>query len=196
MRRFVTPVIVVTVIVSMATPGFAQTPPPAQPAQPAKPAAPAQPAQPTTESGMSTGQKWMAIGGIAAAAITSSVMIAKSGGDQPQPAAAAAQTSFGTMDANKDGALSSAEFRAGMEAIFKGIDANADGAITREEAVARYADKGGKYYDLLDTTKKGSVTAAAFTESTEKVFSAIDTNADGSVSAAERDAAKAKMAVS
>jgi Ca2+-binding EF-hand superfamily protein len=77
-----------------------------------------------------------------------------------------------------------------MTALFKGADANGDGNLTREEATAAFPNEGAGYFDLLDTQKTGTVSAAAFSESALKVFTAADTNADGSISAAERDAAK------
>lgn len=185
MRHTLFTLVIAGAAISVAASGLAQTTPAPQTA-PAQQTAPA-PAPKKDEGGMGKGAKIASIAGIAAGAITASVVIAKSGPDKKS-----STVSFASLDVNNDGALSSAEFKTGMANMFKAVDANGDGSLSREEATAAFPNKGGSYFDLLDPQKTGAVSAAAFTDAATKVFAAADTNADGSISAAERDAAKVK----
>ena len=172
MRRTILTLVVAGAAISVAASGFAQTTP-----------APAE----KSSGGMSRGAKIASISGIAAAAVAGSIAIAKSGPDKKS-----STVSFASMDTNNDGAVSSAEFKAGMTGVFKAADGNGDGSLSRDEAIAAFPNKGAGYFDLIDAQKTGAVSAAAFSDAAMKVFTAVDTNADGSISAAERDAAKTK----
>jgi hypothetical protein len=98
------------------------------------------------------------------------------------------------MDRNKDGSLSLAEFQSAMSDGFKSSDKNGDSSVTREEAVAAYGDRGGKYFDALDSKKSGSITLDALNNDAAQAFKWADANDDGTVSATERTAASGDYA--
>jgi Ca2+-binding EF-hand superfamily protein len=75
---------------------------------------------------------------------------------------------------------------------FTSSDKDKDGTLTREEAVAAYGDRGGKYFDALDTAKTGSIAMAALEKDAEEAFSWADADGNGSITAAEKSAATAE----
>jgi hypothetical protein len=79
--------------------------------------------------------------------------------------------------------LSLAEFQSAMSAGFTASDKNKDAAVTRDEAVAAYGDRGGKYFDALDSEKKGSISLDAHAA---QAFQWADANGDGTITAAEK----------
>jgi Ca2+-binding EF-hand superfamily protein len=131
------------------------------------------------------------VGGVAAAAIVGTVIAKKKGGDGKE---AEESVSFGSMDRNKDGALALAEFQSAMSDGFKAADKNGDGAVTRDEVTAAYGDRGGNYFDALDSSKSGSISMDALNEDAAQAFHWADGNGDGTISAAEKTAASGEHA--
>ncbi|WP_326524356.1 EF-hand domain-containing protein [Sphingomonas sp.] len=139
----------------------------------------------------------------------------------PQPTPAPATKPL-KGDANNDGRVTRAEFIARAEAAFARMDANKDGALTRDEARAgkgpRHGGKrgpgarGGPFepvagrdmpppppggatrgpgrgmgpgFARLDTDRDGKVTRAEFAAENGRAFARIDANGDGTVDKAE-----------
>ena len=101
-------------------------------------------------------------------------------------------------DANKDGVVDRAEWKAGQEARFKQLDANSDGKLTQDELFARtpavgnsvlpsdrQAQRQSAYFQRLDTDKDGVVTLAEFMAQGERNFARCDVNKDGRTDTAE-----------
>jgi len=126
------------------------------------------------------------VGGVAAAAIVGTVVAKKKGGDDKTTETT---VSFGAMDRNKNGALSLDEFKSAMSKAFASGDKDGDGLLTREEAVGAYGDRGGNYFDALDTEKSGSIAMSALDQDADQAFQWADGDADGSITAAEKTAA-------
>ena len=116
------------------------------------------------------------VGGIAAAAIVGTVVAKKKGGDGKEKDES---VSFGSMDRNKDGSLALAEFQSAMSDGFETADKNGDSTVTRDEVVAAYGDRGGKYFDALDTQKSGSISMDALNDDAAQAFKWADANDDG-----------------
>jgi Ca2+-binding EF-hand superfamily protein len=131
------------------------------------------------------------IGGVAAAAIVGTVIAKKKGGDGKEKEES---VSFGSMDRNKDGSLALVEFQSAMSDGFKAADKNGDSSVTRDEVVAAYGDRGGKYFDALDTKKSGSISMDALNDDAAQAFKWADANDDGSISAAEKATATGEHA--
>ena len=100
-------------------------------------------------------------------------------------------------DANKDGMVDRAEWKAGQEARFRRLDVNGDGKLTKEELFARtpgangvlptdrQAQRQSTYFLLLDANKDGVVALAEFMAQTDRNFARCDTNNDGRINTAE-----------
>ena len=100
-------------------------------------------------------------------------------------------------DANKDGWVDKAEWKAGQEARFKELDTNKDGVLSREEFMAAAPQtagtpNGAALVSQLDKNKDGKVTADEFRAPILARFDKMDTNHDGVLSATERQAAQAQ----
>ncbi len=132
------------------------------------------------------------IGGIAAAALIGTVIVKATGGDDKK--SSETTVSFGLMDGNKDGKLSRDEFGSAMSKAFASSDKDGDGSVTRAEAVAAYGDRGGKYFDALDSAKSGSITMDALDADASQAFRWADADGDGSITATEKTAATADNA--
>jgi len=130
---------------------------------------------------------------------------------QAEAKANAAQM-FAMMDANSDGKLDEADWKARQEKrrehMFAKLDSNSDGNISREEFMTfehrgmrgkegrmghRRGDHPGMMAKMADTNNDGAVSQAEFTAAALKHFEKMDANGDGEVTKAERDAAKAEM---
>jgi hypothetical protein len=128
-------------------------------------------------------------------------------GDAPAPQATPstptnrpARTEGGVMryDANKDGAVTLDEWKAGQQARFKRLDTNGDGKLSQEELFARtpavgnsvlptdrQAGRQSSYFILLDTDKDGFVTLTEFLTGTERNFARCDLDKNGRIDTAE-----------
>ena len=85
-----------------------------------------------------------------------------------------------SLDADKDGKITAAEYTAGAKTSFDKLDANADGKVTAAEMDAAY------------TTSKPGVGAAKVPSSAEKI-KALDTDGDGALSSVEHEAGSRTM---
>ncbi len=129
----------------------------------------------------------------------------------PAPAAPAAKPSTGPAvpparepsgvmryDANKDGVVDRAEWKAGQEARFKRLDANGDGKLTQDELFARTPAVGNSvlpsdgqvqrqsaYFQRLDADKDGTVTLAEFMTQADRNFARCDLDRNGRIDTAE-----------
>lgn len=111
---------------------------------------------------------------------------------------------FETVDANKDGKVTEAEFNAYRAAESKAIDANADGTLSVEELTAahlaklteRATDMATKMVERMDTDGDNALSAAELVARPmpAMLFDKADTDADGAVTKAELDAMQAQMA--
>jgi hypothetical protein len=123
-------------------------------------------------------------------------------GDQAPATAAGvpARAPSGVMryDTNKDGAVDSAEWKAGQEARFKRLDANGDGKLGQDELFARtpatgnsvlpddrQAGRQSAYFQRLDTDKDGQVSLVEFMAQADRNFARCDLDKNGRIDTAE-----------
>ena len=119
------------------------------------------------------------------------------------PAAALAQPSekgmlarLGEADADHDGTITRAEFKAYRAALFDRLDRNKDGVLTAEDRPRLASKRHGQpsMIERYDANKDGKVDRAEFVDGPTPLFDKIDSNGDGVISKAELEAAQAKAA--
>jgi hypothetical protein len=91
-------------------------------------------------------------------------------------------------DANRDGAITMAEARAGREAQFRRADANGDGFVTAEERERRGEGKRGGGGG--DANGDGKVSLAEFLNAPYRGFEMFDANRNDILEASELQAAR------
>lgn len=92
-------------------------------------------------------------------------------------------------DADRDGAVSRAEFDAGVRARFERMDANRDGALTREEQrAARELFRQAHPRPERDANNDGALSRDEFLAGPNAMFDRMDANRDGRLTAEERPA--------
>jgi Ca2+-binding EF-hand superfamily protein len=139
----------------------------------------------------------------AAALLLAAPALAASGDTPPAPAPATERPSRGNAgimryDANKDGVVDRAEWKAGQEARFKRLDTNNDGTLTEAELFARtpavgnsvlpsdrQVERQSAYFQRLDANKDGVVTLEEFMIQADRNFARCDVNKDGRTDTAE-----------
>lgn len=93
-------------------------------------------------------------------------------------------------DANRDGAISKDEARAGREAQFRRTDANGDGFVTPEERAAGAKKKRGGGLGGADKDGDGKVSLAEFVGAPYRGFDMFDANRNDVLEASEIQAAR------
>ncbi len=143
----------------------------------------------------------LAAGGIAIAVMVPAVAMAQGPGGPGKRAAFGDRPSFETLDANGDGQITVAEFKALAQARFDRMDADGNGVISEEEMTARAAEKAAekaarRFARLLewrDADGDGALSAVELADGRgEKLFARADSNGDGVISAEEYAAAMEK----
>lgn len=88
---------------------------------------------------------------------------------------------FTAIDADKDGAVSKAEYAAYRDVQFKRHDPNKDSVIGREEFLGMSRGGGGAEarFKTLDKDGDGKVTKSEWDSDTESLFAGRDANKDG-----------------
>lgn len=101
------------------------------------------------------------------------------------------------MDANGDGAVSLAEFKAARVKMMMRADGNNDGKLSKAELEAGMAAMrqggggqgggkgGGMMFAMMDANKDGFLTRPEIEKMVERRFGRFDVNGDGSLSATE-----------
>jgi Ca2+-binding EF-hand superfamily protein len=131
-------------------------------------------------------------------ALAGLVFAAVAGSASAQPRPDAAQM-FALADANHDGVVSPAEFRASREARFKVLDRNHDGVLTAADfpaggrLTARWGEGPQALLKMLDADGDGRVSLDEFVQGSMRLFDRADANHDGVVSQAEAQAARASI---
>lgn len=105
-------------------------------------------------------------------------------------AATAQPANMPGMDANQDGRITRAEFRAGLVENSMKYDRNADGRVTLQEmpAATRLPGVKGlmiKVFSRIDASGDGALSREELTARAEVRFTELDTNVDGYLDAAE-----------
>ena len=116
------------------------------------------------------------------------------------PDAKSATPTRGMMryDANKDGWVDKAEWKAGQEARFKELDTDKDGKLSQDELFARTPAAPGNvlpsdrqverqtaYFQRMDSDKDGFVSKAEFVAQADRNFARCDLDKDGRFNTAE-----------
>ncbi len=145
----------------------------------------------------------IAAGGFAIAVLLPAVAMAQGPGGPGKRGAFGDRPSFETLDADGDGQITVAEFKALAQARFDAMDTDGNGVISEEEMTARAAEKAAekaarRFARLLewrDADGDGALSAVELADGRgEKLFARADRNRDGVISAEEYAAAMEKAA--
>lgn len=107
---------------------------------------------------------------------------------------------FDQADANRDGAITRAEFAAHRLSQFDRADRDRDGAIARGDfrRLARFRPEAMERIDALiaqgDSNRDGRLTRAELQAAPMRIFDLADSDGDGRIDAAERSALRAAAA--
>lgn len=109
-------------------------------------------------------------------------------------------------DANGDGKVSLAEFKAARTAQMMKMDTNGDGKVSKAEFDAGMAARkarapegkgkaggGGRMFGMMDGNGDGSLDKAELGKMAERRFGRMDADGDGTLSATERQAGQGMM---
>ena len=102
-------------------------------------------------------------------------------------------------DANGDGVVTRAEYAQARAASFSRLDRNKDGVVSSSDfrRLARFKPDAAKRLDALiaamDANGDGKATRAEFEAAPMPLFDQADANGDGSIDASEMAAAKARI---
>jgi Ca2+-binding EF-hand superfamily protein len=116
------------------------------------------------------------------------------------PAVGQSIADFERIDANKDGAVSAAEFEAARRRDFDLLDADKDGRLSREEfirprgASAELVRLRERRFGAIDTDKSQSIAWEEYLAQGRHQFAVLDRDRDGRVTRAEFEAALAGSA--
>ncbi|MEJ6394350.1 EF-hand domain-containing protein [Gymnodinialimonas sp. 2305UL16-5] len=113
---------------------------------------------------------------------------------------------FEELDADGNGAVTLEELAAAGDARFVNTDTNGDGQLSRDELLARAAERNAERVDRMieraDTNGDGALTQAELDEAREgrrrgpdpeRMFERMDADGDGSVTEAEFDEAVSRL---
>jgi Ca2+-binding EF-hand superfamily protein len=92
---------------------------------------------------------------------------------------------FQTMDADRDGKVSAAEFKASHSAWLAAMDANGDGAVSKQEFTARGGPRRAERFAQIDADGDGKLSQAEAAAVPSDMFAAMDGNGDGQLSQSE-----------
>ncbi len=142
-----------------------------------------------------------AAGGLAIAVLLPAAALAQGPGGPGKRAAFGERPTFETLDADGDGRITVAEFKALSQARFDRLDADGNGVISEDEMVARATEKAAekaaqRFARLLewrDADGDGALSAVELADGRgERLFARADSNGDGVISAEEYAAALEK----
>jgi hypothetical protein len=106
---------------------------------------------------------------------------------------------FDTIDADKDGKITAAEFAAHRKARFAAADTDTDGLLTAEEMTAyhmaqmaaRMQERTAKMFQWMDTNGDGGLSVDEMPDGPSPMHLArLDADGDGAISKAEAEAAR------
>lgn len=119
---------------------------------------------------------------------------AQPGGDRPMGPRGHGAEMLERFDANKDGKIDEAEFKAGRAEMFKKFDTSGTGKVTLaqfQEGVERLREErrqamAKRRFERMDANKDGAVSQAEFDAMAQRMFDRMDRDEDGFLSPDDR----------